>query len=75
MLDVGELGMTAVEEGAEAKHSAVGGELGDDARGLAIAEALIHGGGHRLRKLAAGKAQGAVRHHPEGLVITQASVE
>ena len=75
MLDVGELGMTAVEEGAEAKHGAVCRELGNHARGLAVAKTLIHGGGHRLRKLAAGKAQGAVRHHPEGLVITQASVE
>ena len=75
VLDVGELGMAAVEERAEAKHGAVGGELGDHAWGLAVAKALIHGGGHRPRELAAGKAQGAVRHHPEGLVIAQASVE
>ena len=73
VFDVGEIGMAVIEEGAQAEHGTVGGELSDGADGLAVAEALIHAGGDRLRKLAAGKAQGTVRNHLEGLVITQAS--
>ena len=73
LFDVGEVGMAVIEEGAQAEHGTVGGELSDRADGLTVTEALIHGGGDRLRKLAAGKAQGTVRHHPEGLVISQSS--
>ena len=73
VFDVGEIGMAVIEEGAQAEHGTVGWELSDRADGLAVTEALIHGGGDRLRKLAAGKAQGTVRNHLEGLVITQAS--
>ena len=66
-------GMAAIEEGAQAEHGTVCGELSDGADGLAVAESLIHVGGDRLRKLAAWKAQSTVRNHLEGLVITQAS--